>query len=126
MLRKLVLAALFVALGSVAAMALDFNGKWTATVETPMGAQNLTFNFKVDGTKLTGKVTSPRGETELMNGKVDGDAISFDYSVSFNGNDFKIVYTGKADGETIKFTRQVGDFPPVEFVASRAPAEPKP
>jgi hypothetical protein len=32
----------------------------------------------------------------------------------------KIVYTGKVDGDGIKFTRTVGDRPPVEFRATRA------
>ena len=39
--------------------------------------------------------------------------------VNFNGNELKIVYTGKADGETIKFTRQAGDRPAQEFTATR-------
>jgi hypothetical protein len=39
--------------------------------------------------------------------------------MNFNGNEFKISYTGKADGDTIKFTRQMGDRPAAEFVAKR-------
>lgn len=120
MMRKLGIAVLFVALGSVAALAADFNGKWTATVETPRGTQALTFTFHVDGAKLTGTITSPRGDSEIQEGKIDGDNISFTQTVSFSGNEMKITYTGKADGETIKFTRQVGDRPAQDFVASRA------
>ena len=120
MLRKLVLVALFVALGSVSALAADFNGKWTAQVETPRGTQDMSFDFHVDGTTLTGKVTSPRGDTDIQDGKIDGENISFAQVVNFNGNEMKITYTGKADGETIKFTRQVGDRPAVDFVANRA------
>jgi hypothetical protein len=103
----------------VAALAADFNGKWTADVETPRGTQTLTFDFHVDGAKLTGSVTSPRGETEIQDGKVDGDAISFAQVMNFNGNEFKISYSGKAVGDAIKFTRQAGDRPAVEFTATR-------
>lgn len=130
MFKKLALAVLFVALGSVTALAADFNGKWTAQVETPRGTMPLTFNFHVDGSKLTGTVSTRRGDTEIQNGKVDGDNISFDQEMNFNGNDFKITYTGKADGaDSIKFTRQMGDRPGQEFTAKRgdagaAPAEP--
>ena len=124
MLKKLALAVLFVALGSVSALAADFNGKWTGDVTTPRGTQTLTFDFKVDGSALTGKVTTPRGSNDISNGKVDGDSISFDQVVNFNGNEFKITYTGKADGDTIKFTRQMGDMGSSEFVAKRAPATP--
>jgi hypothetical protein len=122
MLKKIGLAVMFLALGSVSALAADFNGKWTADVTTPRGTQTLTFDFHVDGTTLTGKVTSPRGESDITDGKIDGDSISFTQVMNFNGNEMKIVYTGKADGDTIKFSRQMGDRPAVEFVAKRGAA----
>ncbi len=120
MLRKLALAALVFALGSVTALAADFNGKWTAEVQGRMGTQTITFEFHVDGSTVTGKITTPRGDSDITDGKVDGDNISFAQVVNFNGNDMKINYTGKADGDTIKFSRQVGDRPATEFVAKRA------
>lgn len=123
MLRKLGLAALFIALGSVTALAADFNGKWTAQVESPRGTQTLTFNFHVDGSTLTGTISTRRGDMDIQNGKVDGDNISFDQEMNFNGNDFKITYTGKADGaDGIKFSRQAGDRPAQEFTAKRGDA----
>jgi hypothetical protein len=124
MLKKLALAVMFVTLGSVSALAADFNGKWTGDVTTPRGTQTLTFDFKVDGAALTGKVTTPRGANDISNGKVDGDNISFEQVMNFNGNEFKITYTGKADGDTIKFTRAMGEMGSTEFVAKRAPATP--
>jgi hypothetical protein len=123
MFKKIGLAVLFLALGSVSALAADFNGKWSGDVTTPRGTQTLTFDLHVDGSTLTGKVTSPRGETDITNGKVDGDNLSFDTVMNFNGNEFKISYTGKADGDTIKFTRAMGDRGSSDFVAKRgAPA----
>jgi|HubBroStandDraft_5_1064220.scaffolds.fasta_scaffold08615_3 hypothetical protein len=132
MLRKFGLAVLFLALGSVAALAADFNGKWSAQVQGRNGMQTVTFDFHVDGTTLTGKVTTPRGDTDITDGKIDGDNVSFTQKLSFNGNDVTINYTGKADGpDSIKFTRQAGDRPAVEFEAKRgdaaaAPAAPAP
>ena len=132
MFKKLGLAVLFVALGSVTALAADFNGKWTAQVESPRGTQTVTFNFHVDGSKLTGTVSTRRGDTEIQDGKVDGDNISFDQVMNFNGNEFKISYTGKAEGDdSIHFSRQFGDRPAQEFTAKRgdagaAPAEQAP
>ena len=130
MFKKLGLAVLFLALGAVSALAADFNGKWNAEVTTPRGTQTLVFDFHVDGATLTGKVTTPRGDTDITNGKVDGDNISFDQVMNFNGNEMKITYTGKADGDTIKFSRQMADRPATEFVAKKgapaaAPASPQ-
>jgi hypothetical protein len=118
-LRKLALAVLFVTLGAVTALAADVTGKWSATVETPRGTQNISFDFKANGAALTGKVTTPRGESDIQDGKIDGDNLSFTQVVNFNGNEMKISYTGKFDGDNIKFTRTVGDRPAVEFTASR-------
>jgi hypothetical protein len=124
MMKKLGITLLFFALGSVTALAADFNGKWTADVPGRNGnTQTLTFDFHVDGTTLTGTVTTPRGSIDISNGKVDGDNISFDQVMNFNGNSFTISYKGTADGDTIKFTRTFsggGDRPPQEFVAKRA------
>lgn len=128
MMRKLGLAVLMFALGSVTALAADFNGKWTADVPGRMGTQTLTFNFKVDGSALTGSITTQRGDNEISNGKIDGDNISFDQVLNFNGNSITINYKGTAQSDgTIKFTRTFGgggggggDRPPTEFVAKKA------
>ncbi|HWE85595.1 MAG TPA: hypothetical protein VG267_11670 [Terracidiphilus sp.] len=120
MLRKIALALLLVSFGAITALAADVTGKWSGTVTTPRGDQQITFNFKVDGAALSGTVTTPRGGTDITDGKVDGANISFTQKVSFNGNDMTINYTGKVDGDSIKFTRTVGDRPAVEFTATRA------
>ncbi|HKF46545.1 MAG TPA: hypothetical protein VKB38_04255 [Terracidiphilus sp.] len=119
-LRKLALALLFVTFGAMTVLAADITGKWTGTLETPRGTQNLTFNFKVDGAALTGTITTPRGDSDITDGKIDGDNVSFTQKVSFNGNDFTINYAGKVNGDTIKFTRTMGDRPAIEFTATRA------
>ena len=119
MIRKTFLVVVLLTLGSLTALAADFNGKWTADVTTPRGTQTLTFDFHVDGAVLTGKITSPRGDSDIAEGKIDGDNISFNQVLNFNGNEMKIVYTGKADADGIKFTRAVGDSPAVNFMATR-------
>ena len=120
MLKKLALALLFVALGTVTAFAADITGKWTATVETPRGTQQLSFDFHVDGAALTGKITTPRGDSDIQDGKIDGDTVIFNQVVNFNGNEMKIAYKGAVSGDSIKFTRAVGDRPATEFTATRA------
>ncbi len=126
MIRKLGLTILLFALGSAAALAADFNGKWNGQVQGRNGMQTLVFDFHVDGSTLTGKITTPRGDTDISNGKVDGDTITFDQVLNFNGNSFTITYTGKAAADgTIQFTRQfgsAGDRPPQQFTAKRGDA----
>ena len=99
MMRKLGIAVLMLALGSVTALAADFSGKWTADVQGRMGTQTLTLNFKVDGSTLTGNITTQRGDADITNGKIDGDNISFDQTMNFNGNSMTINYKGTAQAD---------------------------
>jgi hypothetical protein len=54
------------------------DGKWMGKVSSPQGEFALTFTFKVDGNKLTGKNSSSMGEMDLTNGIVNGNDFSFD------------------------------------------------
>ena len=59
------------------AFAADVSGKWTAEFDSPIGRQSYVYQFKVDGTTLTGTATqSERGSTEIKEGKISGDDIS--------------------------------------------------
>lgn len=103
----------------VAAFAADVTGKWTAEFDTQIGVQKYTYEFKVDGAKLTGRATSQFGSTEIQEGKVNGDEISFVEPLDFQGQKLRIEYTGKVSGDEIKFTRKVGDVATEELVAKR-------
>ncbi len=83
-------------------VATDVSGKWIGSIKGQDGNNfDLNYNFKVDGDKLTGSVTSPQGETAITDGKVNGSDFSF--TVSVNGNDIKNVgkYYAAADSAGI-------------------------
>jgi hypothetical protein len=102
--------------------AADFNGVWTAAIETQVGVQNYTFTFKVDGEKVTGKAKSAfaNTETDIAEGVVKGDDISFVENLNFQGMPLRIAYKGKISGDEIKFTRNVADIADEPFVAKRS------
>src|SRR4051812_21948285 len=109
----------------LAFLAADITGTWRSEFDSQIGHQNYTFTFKQDGTKLTGKADSEAGDrkrqAELKEGKVDGDAVSFVEMLTIQDNETRISYAGKisANGNEIKFTREVGDFAKGEIVARR-------
>jgi hypothetical protein len=111
---------------AVAAVAADVTGKWTGEAPGRDGnAVTNTFQFKVDGAKLTGTLDNGNGSpVEIADGKVDGDTISFHIVRSFGGNDIKIAFKGKVSGAEIKFTRSIegidGAPPPAEFTVKKA------
>jgi len=114
-------------IGAIAALAwaADVSGKWVAQVPGRSGqTRETTFNFKVDGSKLTGTVSGMRGDNPISDGTVSGDNISFTVAVSFQGNDIKMNYKGVVSGDEIKFTRTIegggGNMPAQEFTAKRS------
>jgi len=115
--RVLCLAML---LAAAPALAADVDGKWAGALDTPNGAVNIGFEFKADGTALTGSTTGPDGaQVPIKNGKIDGDKIAFTVTVAFGDMSFDINYTGVVAPAAITIT---GDFAgmPFEFVVKKA------
>ena len=117
-----------VGLGAIAAWAADVTGKWVAEVPGREGqTMQMIFNFKVEGDKLTGTISTPRGESPISDGKIQGDEISFVQVIEFGGNQMKFIYKGKVSGDEIRVTREreggQGPGPRArEFVAKRMPS----
>ena len=109
-MKKLMLTVLLVALCAFAASAADISGKWVAQVPgrdgTPM---EQTYVFKVDAGKITGTLTMNFGgqamEQKIVDGKLEGDAVSFTVVMDFNGNEMKFLYKGTVAGSEMKLTR---------------------
>lgn len=89
--------------------AADATGVWNASFTTPNGqTRENTLTLKADGEKLTGKLASARGESDIRDGVVKGEDISFSVVRNFGGNDMEFKYKGKIAGDEIKFTVDAG------------------
>ena len=103
-----ILAVALFALCALAASAADITGKWVAQMPGRDGATTeWTLNLKQAGEKLTGTVTSPRGDQEISEGKVAADAVSFVTVSTFGEMTMKWAYKGTVAGNEIKFTRSM-------------------
>lgn len=101
-----------------AAYATDLNGKWQGDMKTPNGDNlEISFNFHVDGDRLTGTVANTYGEEQITDGTVKGDAISFVNLAG--GGQFKITYKGTVAGEDLKFHVIIGDMGEGDLIAKR-------
>ena len=101
------------------AMAADVDGKWSGSLATPNGDVTIAFEFKADGTALTGSTTGPDGApTAIKNGKIDGNKISFIVTVDFGGMMFDISYTGLVSPAEIKLTADFAGMP-FEFTVKK-------
>ena len=95
---------------SIAAFAASADGKWTADVPGRGGnTMQTTFTFKTEGNTLTGTVATERGENPIQNGKVDGDNISFEQVLNFNGNERRLNYKGTVSANEMKLTLSIAN-----------------
>ena len=117
---KWLLAAL--AAFAITVWAADITGNWKATAEGPNGAMERTFTFKVDGNKVTGESTSSMmGKSEITEGKIEGDTVTFVLTGKFGDQEVKLNYKGKISGNEIKFTSQMAgaDSQAIEWTAKK-------
>ncbi|MFO1497442.1 MAG: alpha/beta hydrolase [Verrucomicrobiota bacterium] len=121
MLSSLV-ALVFLGNASLAA-APDLTGVWTAEFDTQIGLQKYAFTFQQEGDKITGKAKSniagETRETDVKDGKRQGDTLTFSEMLDFQGNTLRIDYSGKVAADEIRLTRKVGEFATEQLVARR-------
>jgi len=94
------------------AWAADLNGKWVGQVQEKGGEpRDISFDFKVAGA-LNGPI---------LNGRVNGDELSFNLSVGKEDSKRTINFKGKVANGEIKFTatREGGEGRGLEFTARR-------
>ena len=122
--KRILLIASVVILYVVSAVAANISGKWTTVIKTMIGEMNYTFEFKVEGEKLTGKAVMSMGsessESVLPEGSVKGDEISFVETLKAQGQELRCEYKCKIVGDEIRGSRTVGSFGAEEFIAQRA------
>jgi hypothetical protein len=99
--------------------AAGIDGKWTATQTFGDRSFESTMTFKADGSKLTGTVSGRRGDTEIQDGKIEGNNISFTVKRQTQKGDFTSMYKGTLKGDEIDFTMSMGDRES-KFTAKRA------
>lgn len=140
MTKKLLFVTTILLVAAFAAVAADVTGKWVADVQGRNGnTQQMTFTLKADGANLTGTVMGGGGgggrkgggggggggraaaATEISNGKIDGDKVSFEVKREFNGNTRITKYEGTVSGDTLnlKETRDGQNGPTSRDIAAK-------
>lgn len=81
-------------------LAADISGKWAGKSEQ---GPDWVFNFKTDGSKVTGIMQGAEGKERTINdGKLEGDTLSFSVNSEWQGQAIKLVMKGKVSGEKIE------------------------
>ena len=98
---------------------MSVDGTWDITTDTPMGAQKGTLSLTTDGDTLTGKMSGAQGEIEIEDGTVDGDDISYKFSIT-SPMAITIEVTASIDGDNISGSAKLGAFGNATITGSRA------
>jgi len=86
------------------AKAADVSGTWKGTFDFEGSSVPVTINLKIDGTKVTGTVEGlPTTPTEIHDGALTGDTVSFWVNTDYEGQTYKLVYKGKVAADQISF-----------------------
>jgi hypothetical protein len=94
-----------------AATAVDVAGGWTVTTETAEGKSEEKVVFKKSDTSVSGSITGGRilVPTDLTAVSVEGNNLTYSYTIKLNGQDTKVEVKAVVEGESFKGTATVGD-----------------
>ena len=111
MTKKLLFVTTILLILAIGAFAADVTGKWTYEQAGRQGgpARQVTITLKQDGNTLTGSVPgfgrggdNPPPPSEIQNGKIDGDKVSFETVRTMGDNKITTKYTGTVSGNEMK------------------------
>ena len=87
---------------------MSIDGNWNLTMKTPMGVKEGTMELTTDGNNLTGllHMPAPISTMELIDGKVDGNTLTFSAKVSVMP--VKIEVTATVEGDNLVGEAKMG------------------
>ena len=106
--RAFAFAAPFAALSIRRLRASGVDGKWEGEVAGPGGPMVMVFDLKADGEALMGTVGNEMmGTSNIEDGKISGDAVSFVQVFSRGNRQIRFQYEGKLMGDEMELTRSM-------------------
>ena len=88
---------------------MSVDGNWNITVNSPMGAQPSTLSLKADGGALTGTQSAQGATSNIADGKVDGDTVTWSNAIT-TPFPMTLEFTGKVEGDTLNGSVKAGAF----------------
>ena len=97
----------------------NVDGSWNTVAKTPMGDQAATLTVVSSGDSFTGTFSGAMGNTEVRDGKVDGDRLTFTMDITVP---MPMMLTGDlvVDGDSVNGTVTAGAFGAFPMSGTRA------
>ena len=95
------------------------DGNWNLVVSTPMGERQATLSVKTEGTTLKGTQMADGNSTEIFDGTVNGDAMSWKVSIT-DPMPMTLEFNGTINGDEVSGSVVLGDFGTSSFSGTRS------
>src|SRR4029450_8909387 len=97
----------------------DVAGTWNITVDIGGNTGTPSVTLKQDGEKLTGTYSSQVFGEQKVTGSIKGNAITFEFTASLEGNAVKVTHSGTVDKATMKGKVTLGELGEGTFTAKK-------
>ena len=91
---------------------------WEITMKTPLGTQKATLYISIDGNKLTGKMASRAGHSNISDGTINGDQLMWKASIKFPRR-ITFEFTAKRNGDSMSGTVKLGPLGEATFTGTK-------
>jgi len=97
----------------------NIDGSWDTVTKSPMGEQKATLTIQSQGDTFTGQYSGAMGTTDVKNGKVNGDTLTFSLDITVP---MPMTLTGEAkvEGDTLNGQVTAGAFGSFPMTGTRA------
>ncbi len=97
---------------------MSADGNWNIVVSTPMGDRPATLSVKTDGNALTGSQGDGGNSTDIFDGTVNGNDLSWKVSIT-DPMPMTLEFTGTVNGDAISGSVKLGAFGTSSFSGTR-------
>jgi hypothetical protein len=95
------------------------DGRWNAVIDTSMGKQHVELDLTVSGDTVTGTASQSGLTAPLEQGRVDGDDLTWQVSVT-RPFPMTLTFTVTVSGDEMAGNVQAGSFPAAPLTGIRA------
>lgn len=88
---------------------MSVDGSWNVKMETPMGTRAAVVTLKAEGSALTGTMGGPEGSTDIYDGAVNGNAVSWKTNIT-SPMPLTLEFSATVDGDAISGSVKLGMF----------------
>jgi hypothetical protein len=97
----------------------NVDGNWNTVTKSPMGDQQATLSVQSNGDSFTGTFAGGLGTTEIKDGKVNGDTLSFPLDITVP-MPMTLQVEATVDGDNLNGTVTAGAFGSFPITGTRA------